>query len=85
MFLFLANLSGPSPGSTNSGLPAPSGRGRLLGLVGRDNAGLFYMKLQCRAKYNESLLCLLGAFSELVNNGVSGQPQPQLERNQVYF
>ena len=39
---YLANLSGPSPGSSNSGLPAPSGRGRLLGLVGRDNAGLNY-------------------------------------------
>ncbi|KAI9563992.1 potassium channel modulatory factor-like protein [Daphnia sinensis] len=36
-----ANLSGPSPGSSSSGLPTPSGRGRLLGLVGRDNAGAF--------------------------------------------
>nr|CAH0104100.1 unnamed protein product [Daphnia galeata] len=57
-----ANLSGPSPGSSNSSLPTPSGRGRLLGLVGRDNAG---------------------AFSELVNNGASGQSQPQLERHQA--
>ena len=36
-----ANLSGPSPGSSNSSLPTPSGRGRLLGLVGRDNAGAY--------------------------------------------
>ncbi|XP_046643506.1 E3 ubiquitin-protein ligase KCMF1-like isoform X2 [Daphnia pulicaria] len=58
-----ANLSGQSPGSNNSSLPTPSGRGgRLLGLVGRDNAG---------------------AFSELVNNGASGQSQPQLERHQA--
>lgn len=35
-----ANLSGPAPGS-GSGLPTPSGRGRLLGLVGRENAGAF--------------------------------------------
>ena len=38
-----ANLSGPSPGSSNSGLPASSGRGtgRLLeGLMERRNTGL---------------------------------------------
>lgn len=40
LFCATANLSGPSPGSSSSGLPTPSGRGRLLGLVGRDNAGM---------------------------------------------